>query len=97
MREQRQLWRTIQPFFYGAVGLGMLGLWFYGWLAHDEPQMHRPEEDAVDERAAIVGAVHSIAPNVWRWEIRFSGALVQCGTAASKVAAEMHVHAVVDA
>jgi hypothetical protein len=72
-------------------------LWFYGWLVLGEPKLHRFEEDAaVDQHAVIAGAVYSIAPNLWRWEIRFGGALLQCGTAASRAAAELHVNAVVN-
>ncbi len=40
-------------------------------------------------------SIYSIAPNLWRWEIRCGGALLRCGTAATRVAAEMQVHEVV--
>jgi len=42
-------------------------------------------------------SIYSIAPNLWRWEIRCGGALLRCGTAASRAAAEMDVKAVVNA
>jgi hypothetical protein len=35
--------------------------------------------------------VYSITPKLWRWEIRCGGALLRCGTAPSRVAAEMAV------
>ena len=35
-------------------------------------------------------------PNLWRWEIRSGGALLRCGTAPTKVAAEMDVNEVVN-
>jgi hypothetical protein len=39
-------------------------------------------------------SVYSIAPNLWRWEIRSGGALLRCGTAATRAIAELHVKAV---
>ena len=33
-------------------------------------------------------SVYPITPSLWRWEIRSGGALLACGTAATKVAAE---------
>ena len=33
-------------------------------------------------------SVYAIEPNVWRWELRNGGALVRCGTARTRVAAE---------
>jgi len=33
-------------------------------------------------------SVYSIAPKLWRWELRCGGALLRCGTAPTKVAAE---------
>jgi len=42
------------------------------------------------------GFVYSIAPNLWRWEIRCGGALLLCGTAATRAFAELHVKAVVN-
>ena len=39
-------------------------------------------------------SIYSIAPNVWRWEIRRGGALLLCGTAATKAAAEILISAV---
>jgi hypothetical protein len=41
-------------------------------------------------------SVYSIAPYLWRWEIRCGGALLRCGTAATKAAAEIHINAVVN-
>ena len=40
-------------------------------------------------------SIYSIAPNVWHWEIRCGGALLRCGTTATRAAAEMNVSAVV--
>jgi hypothetical protein len=39
--------------------------------------------------------VYSITPNLWRWEIRWDGALLRCGTAPTKGAAATHVNDVV--
>jgi hypothetical protein len=36
-------------------------------------------------------SVYPIAPHLWRWEIRCGGALLRCGTAPARVAAEMAV------
>ena len=36
--------------------------------------------------------VYAITPNLWRWEIRWGGALLHCGTAPTKVAAEVDVN-----
>jgi hypothetical protein len=33
-------------------------------------------------------SVYSITPNLWRWEIRRGSALLSCGTAPTKFAAE---------
>ena len=41
-------------------------------------------------------SVYAITPNLWRWEIRCGGALLLCGTALTKVAAEMVVNQVVN-
>ena len=41
-------------------------------------------------------SIYSIAPNLWRWEIRCGGALLRCGTTATKAAAEIHINAVVN-
>ena len=41
-------------------------------------------------------SVYPITPNLWRWEIRCGGALLRCGTAPTRVAAEMDVHNVVN-
>jgi hypothetical protein len=32
--------------------------------------------------------VYAIEPNLWRWELRSGGALLRCGTVATRVAAE---------
>jgi len=40
-------------------------------------------------------SVYPLTPNLWRWEIRSGGALLRCGTAPTKVAAEMEANAVV--
>ena len=40
-------------------------------------------------------SVYSITPNLWRWEIRSGGALLRCGTAPTKVAAERDVSEIV--
>ena len=42
-------------------------------------------------------SIYPITPTLWRWEIRFSGALVRCGTAHTKRLAESDVHEVVSA
>jgi hypothetical protein len=42
-------------------------------------------------------SVCSITPSLWRWEIRCGGALLRCGTAPTKVAAEMAANAIVNA
>ena len=36
-------------------------------------------------------SVYSITPNLWRWEVRRGGALVRCGTAPTRIAAEREV------
>jgi hypothetical protein len=41
-------------------------------------------------------SIYWIAPSLWRWEIRCGGALLRCGTAPTKAAAELHVNAVVN-
>jgi hypothetical protein len=38
-------------------------------------------------------SVYSITANLWRWEIRYGGALLRCGTAPTRVAAERDAHA----
>ena len=40
--------------------------------------------------------IYSITPHLWRWEIRCGGALLRCGTAPTKVAAEKDVNEVVN-
>jgi hypothetical protein len=41
-------------------------------------------------------SVYAITPNLWRWEIRSGGALLRCGTAPTKFAAERDANAVVN-
>ena len=41
-------------------------------------------------------SIYSIAPNLWRWEIRCGGALLRCGTAGTRAIAELQVKAVVN-
>jgi hypothetical protein len=40
-------------------------------------------------------SVYAITSNLWRWESRCGGALLRCGTAPTRVAAEMDVSDVV--
>jgi hypothetical protein len=40
-------------------------------------------------------SVYAITSNLWRWEIRCGGALLRCGTAPTRVAAQMDVNDVV--
>ncbi len=40
-------------------------------------------------------SVYPITAHLWRWEIRCGGALLRCGTAPTKVAAERAVNEVV--
>jgi hypothetical protein len=40
--------------------------------------------------------VYAITPNLWRWEIRSGGALLRCGTAPTRVAAEKELNDVVN-
>ena len=51
-----------------------------------------------NERGAAMSelSVYPITPNLWRWEIRCGGALLRCGTAPTRVAAEMDVNDVVN-
>ena len=35
---------------------------------------------------------YPITPDLWRWEIRCGGALLRCGTAPTRAAAEMAVN-----
>jgi hypothetical protein len=41
-------------------------------------------------------SVYPITADLWRWEIRSGGALLRCGTAPTKAAAEMDVNEVVN-
>jgi hypothetical protein len=41
-------------------------------------------------------SVYPITPCLWRWEIRCGGALLRCGTAPTRVAAEMAVRDVIN-
>ncbi len=36
--------------------------------------------------------VYPITANLWRWEIRFGGALLRCGTAPTRGAAEIEAN-----
>jgi hypothetical protein len=36
-------------------------------------------------------SVYTITPYLWRWEIRCGGGLLRCGTAPTRVAAEIAV------
>jgi len=41
-------------------------------------------------------SIYPITPNLWRWEIRCGGALLRCGTAPTRVAANAEVSGVVN-
>jgi hypothetical protein len=41
-------------------------------------------------------SVYPITANLWRWEIRCGGALLRCGTAPTRAAAERTVNDVVN-
>ena len=41
-------------------------------------------------------SVYPVTPCLWRWEIRCGGALLRCGTAYTKAAAEMAVRDVIN-
>jgi hypothetical protein len=41
-------------------------------------------------------SVYAITPDLWRWEIRCGGALLRCGTAPTRVAAEKELNDVVN-
>jgi hypothetical protein len=45
---------------------------------------------------AVSVFVYAITPFLWRWEIRWGGALLRCGTALTKVAAETGANDVVN-
>lgn len=40
-------------------------------------------------------SVYPITRNLWRWEIRCGGALLRCGTAYTRIAAETDAYEVV--
>ena len=42
-------------------------------------------------------SVYAVTPDLWRWEIRCGGALLRCGTAPTRVAAEMAVNEIANA
>ena len=42
-------------------------------------------------------SVYTIIPSLWRWEIRCGGALLRCGTAETRGAAEKAANEVVNA
>jgi len=58
-----------------------------------ERKSFRPERSNV---LMYETSIYSIAPNLWRWEIRCGGALLWCGTAGTRAIAEMHVKVVVN-
>ena len=41
-------------------------------------------------------SVYPITPNLWRWEIRWGGALIRCGTAPTRLAAETEANNLVN-
>lgn len=41
--------------------------------------------------------VYPITPSLWRWEIRSGGALVRCGTAPNRDAAELAANEIINA
>jgi len=41
-------------------------------------------------------SIYPITPNLWRWEIRCGGALLRCGTAPTRIAADAEVYGVVN-
>ena len=41
-------------------------------------------------------SIYPITPDLWRWEIRCGGALLLCGTAPTRVAAEMAARDVIN-
>ncbi len=41
-------------------------------------------------------SVYSITPELWRWELRCGGALLRCGTAPTRLAAEIEVNCILD-
>ena len=41
-------------------------------------------------------SVYSIAPKLWRWELRCGGALLRCGTAPTGLAVEREVSCVLN-
>jgi hypothetical protein len=42
-------------------------------------------------------SVYPITPKLWRWEIRCGGALLRCGTAPTRDAAEIALNEIVNA
>jgi hypothetical protein len=54
----------------------------------------RPEKEGTTMYAL---SVYPIAPNLWRWEIRCGGALLRCGTAPDKAAAQSALSNIVNA
>jgi hypothetical protein len=36
-------------------------------------------------------SIYPVTPNLWRWEVRCGGALLRCGTAPTRFAAEQDV------
>jgi hypothetical protein len=58
-----------------------------------EPLTFRLEKEGY---AMYQVSVYSITPNLWRWEVRCGGALLRCGTARTKVAAEREVSCILN-
>ncbi len=46
---------------------------------------------------AVSVFVYAITPNLWRWEIRSGRALLRCGAAPTRVAAEVNANNFVNA
>jgi hypothetical protein len=59
---------------------------------HSPRQAGAPNVPARDEGTTMYQlSVYAITANLWRWEFRCGGALLRCGTAPTRVAAEMAV------
>jgi hypothetical protein len=41
-------------------------------------------------------SVYPLTPTLWRWEIRSGGALLRCGTAPTRLAAERNANGLVN-
>lgn len=60
------------------------------------PENGGPDLPAMKEGAMYQLSIYPITPTLWRWEIRCGGALLRCGTAPTKLAAERSVSAVIN-